>query len=272
MGRGSAAFVFKVDSNINISGSELKEIIKNKIMTNIRKPGNTDTGRGFINLNVGNTELPIQKMPEVYILEKEKKLISLYREYTSTYDKFDGIHRSETNDIYILYDLQNRLLILRTSDSGDANKLIKFFVNREDKIRFRPPNYVNDEIFFRWIITNAKNGRSKLPDPCKLQNIDGAYIKDFQDSDQLATTESLNIRTVEDLSEDNIYKQVKDVGERTYVKGKFLHERWMYSIRIYKNGKITLGKRPPNVEDNVFDGMFGVAFEEMENIYRFYSE
>jgi len=271
MGRGTAAFVFKLVSNL--TGHDLKEVIKTKILDHVYKPvENQETGRGFININVETPELSTLKIPEVYYFERDNKLISLYREYTSKYDKYDKKNRIEINDIYTLYDIQKRLLILRTSNASEVNKLCKIFDKCADGTHLRSPIYIDDEIFFRWVITNAKNGRENLPVSCKLQNIAGAYIKDFQDYDKYATTESIKIQSTEDLSEDGFYEPIKDKGDRTYINGIFLHERWSYGITIYKNGKVTLGKRPDGVEDIVFYSMFGVAFEEMENIYEFYSE
>ena len=92
----------------------------------------------------------------------------------------------------------------------------------------------------------------------------------MQDSNTYATTDSIAIHNIENISSDHFYEPVSEEGTRTYIKGRFNHSRWMYSITIYKNGKITLGAKPNNVEDYRFFSMFGVAFEEMENIYQSY--
>lgn len=268
MSRGTAAFVCKVESKL--SGSDLRNLIEKKILENVYKSNNVNEARrGYLNLNLETSESPSRKLPEFYYYEKENKLISIYREYTVAYDKYERINRPIINDIDTIYDIQKRLLIFRTSDTSTANKMIQMFNDRESSTLLRLPLYVQNEEFFRWIIINAKNGRDKLPPSCKLQNIDGVYIKDFQGTDKYATTESVRIKSIEDISEDSIYKPIKDQGERTYIKGNFLHARWTYRVTIYKNGKITLGSKPEGVDNYIFYGMFGIAFEEMENIFRY---
>lgn len=268
MARGSAAFIFKVESEL--SGSDLKEDIKNKIVKNAINPdNNNESKRGFMNLNVEPEDYVVER-PQFYFNEIENKLIALYREYTTKYDKYDGTTRTETNDINTLYDINKRILIFRTSYPSDVNKLIRIFSDSEKAIRLRSPRYIGNENFLRWVITNAKDGREKLPNPCKLENIEGVRVQNLQDSVTYATTESIAIHNVEDISSDHFYEPIKEEGTRPYIKGRFYHSRWMYSITIHNNGKITLGKRPDNVEDYHFFSMFGVAFEEMENIYQSY--
>lgn len=268
MARGTAAFIFKMESEL--SGSDLLKEIKNKVQQNVMNlDKNNHSKTGFMNLNVEPSDIMVER-PQIYFNEIENKLIALYREYRTKYDKYDDMTLAVPNDINILYDINKRLLIFRTSYSNDANKLIRIFSDSEAAIRLRNPSYTGNEGFFRWVITNAKTGRKKLPSPCKLQNIEGVYVKDLQDSSKYATTEHIAIQNVENISSDNFYGPIKEEGTRTYIKGRFLHSRWTYSITIYKNGKITLGKRPDEIEDYRFYSMFGVAFEEMENIYQSY--
>ena len=241
-----------------------------KILKNTINLDNNNASRlGFMNLNVEQDNYVVDR-PQIYFNEIENKLIALYREYTTKNDKYDGITRIETNDIFTLYDIDKRILIFRTSYPNEANKLIRIFSDSEKAIRLRSPRYIGDEMFLRWVITNAKDGRDKLPNPCKLKNIEGVRVQDLQDSGTYATTESIAIHNVENISSDSFYEHVKEEGTRPHIKGRFYHSRWMYSITIYNNGKITLGKRPDNVEDYNFFSMFGVAFEEMENIYLSY--
>ena len=268
MARGTAAFIFKVESEL--SGSDLLQEIKNKVQKNVMNlDNNNESKMGFMNLNVEPSDIIVER-PHIYFNEIENKLIALYREYTTKYDKYDDMTRAVPNDINVLYDINKRILIFRTSYSNDANKLVKIFSDSEKAIHLRSPKYIGDENFLRWVITNTKDGREKLPKPCKLENIEGVRVQDLQDSNTYATTDSIAIHNIENISSDHFYEPVSEEGTRTYIKGRFNHSRWMYLITIHKNGKITLGARPDNVEDHHFFSMFGVAFEEMENIYKSY--
>lgn len=268
MARGTAAYVFKIESKL--SGSDLLQEIKNKIVENaINLDSNDNSKRGFLNLNVEPNEIIVER-PKVYFIEKEKKLIACYREYTTKFDKYDQLPRTDTKDTDILYDIKKRILIFRTSYASEANKLIKIFSNLKNAIRLRNPSYIENEGFFRWLIINVKGGREKLPSPCKLINMEGVRVKDLHDSAKYATTESVAIQNIDDISSDRFYEPIKEEGTRPYIKGTFFHSRWSYPITIHKNGKITLGKRPDEIEDHHFYSMFGVAFEEMETIYKSY--
>lgn len=268
MGRGITAYVFKLESDLK--GNELEQTVLNTIIDNSVDEGIEKKHRkGFIDLNVEEHDFPVQR-PKLYYIEYNDKISAIYREYKEEYDKYDHEMRFSPKDINILYDSKKRVLIIRTSQSSDATKLLNMFDGLKGSIRFRQPTYTHKENFFRWVIDNSKDGRDKFPNPCKLENVEYVNVKDLVGSPNHSTTESVIVSSVEHISDDQVYRSLKNEGTRFSFKGNFLHSRWPYGITVYTNGKITLGKQPPKTDESNFTGMFSVAFEEMEHLYQAY--
>ncbi len=72
MARGSAAFIFKVESEL--SGSDLKKDIETKIVKNAINPDNkNESRRGFMNLNV-EPEDYVVGIPQIYFKSNSENL------------------------------------------------------------------------------------------------------------------------------------------------------------------------------------------------------
>lgn len=271
MGRGKAAYILKVISDLN--GTELKNKITSRINNNhIIESGNKKNRKGFRNLNINTENLPIEVQPHYFIDNSHSNLRAVYQEYQEDVDRYTGDVQYFPNYLDLLYDYNKRVLIVFSSNPVERDKILTFFNNAQGGLGFQQPRYSgrNVESFFRWLIANSKDGRDKFPPSCKLLNIEGAKVTRLDRSLRHSTSEIANLKSSGYLIDDHLYEQVVDEGIREHIKCIFMHSRLAFKTAIYNNGKINLSSRPPNIEDIKYFSLFPIIFEEMENLYDYY--
>lgn len=271
MGRGKAAYILKVISDLN--GADLKTDITTKIDAHhINESINKKNRKGFINLNTTTEEIS-GDIPKLYHLDVHSSIRAVYREYVEEVDKYTHDIQYSPVNIDLLYDYNKRVLIVFSSSPIERNKILKLFNNTQGSIHFQQPRYAdinNIEQFFRWLILNSKDHRDKFPQSCKLQNIEGVKVTKLERSARHSTSESASLLSVGHLIDDHLYEEVEDEGTREYIKCIFEHSRLAFKTSVYNNGKINLSSRPPNIDDGQYFSLFPIIFEEMENLYTYY--
>ena len=267
MGRGTSAYLFKIDSKL--SGKDLKKKIEEVISANqIQESSPKKQQKGFVNINLPDENSP-KEIPKLYFMESQDgRLTCRYRYYEEKIDRFAEEIIYNPKDTRILYDSKKRILICLTPYQYDASRVLKIFLGSGDGFTFKAPSYRGNEEFLRWLIDNEKSGRDKFPKPCKLMNIVKTKVIDLEDSTSHPTTESVYVQTTEHLSDDLIYREIEEEGVRDSIGCQFEHSKWVFELKIYRSGKVTLGSQPPNIEAKEFIGLFPIIFEELENLYK----
>ncbi|MDD1690629.1 MAG: hypothetical protein LUQ66_08220 [Methanoregula sp.] len=272
MGRGKAAYILKVESELN--GTELKTAIIDCINSHkIVESGNKKNRKGFRNINIDTENLGVP-IPEFYFRDiNHTSIQAVYQEYYEDIDRFSKDVQYRPMYLDITYDYHKRTLIIFNSSIVEVHKILSILNSCVGDMHFQPPNYANSanvEFFIRWLIENSKNHRDKFPPSCKLLSIEGTKVTDLDQSPTHSTSESANLKSSGDLADDHLYEQVKDEGLRDYIKCIFLHSRFAIKTYIYRNGKINLISRPPKITEQQYSSLFPIIFEEMENLYNFY--
>ena len=274
MGRGKAAYIFKVDSALN--GARLKEAITSCIVSHkIIETGTKKGRKGFKNINIPTEDTHTQ-IPEVYYRDNNQSSIrAVYQEYREEKDKYSQDIQYIPDYLDILYDYQKRNLIIFTSNLLELKKILALLNFDPREIDFKPPNYSNStnvEPFFRWLITTSKSNPEKFPPSCKLLNIEGTRVIHLEQSTRHSTSDTARLKSVGHLADDHLYEQVEDEGIRDYINCIFHHSRFAINTTIYNNGKINLASRPPKITDHQYFSLFPIIFEEMENLYNAFTD
>jgi hypothetical protein len=269
MGAGKAGFILKVISTK--TKTQLKQYFHEKINSNAYDGARDLTHRkGFINFNVAEPQLADTRPHVHYLYKSPEKLEALYREYIGQKIPFSDELSYRVVDTNVIIDFNKKTCIICSTTTAEVNKIIKLFFpeSDNDNVGFRKPIYVNDELFFRWLIDNSKNNRAVFPPSCKLTLVQDAKVKDIEDA--FSYTQTAKIGATEHLSDSELYTPIRHVGVRDSLFCFFTHSGVAIPVTVHRTGKITIRSRPEGIDDDQYYGIFSVVLEEMENLHRSY--
>jgi hypothetical protein len=269
MGAGKSGYILKVLSKK--SKTQLKEYFQERINSNFfDDKKNIAHRRGFINFNVEEPQLGDLRPKVYYLYKNPEKLEALYREFLGKRIPFSTDTSYSVVDTNVIIDFNKKTFLICSPLNSEVNKIIKIFFphDNDDIIGFRKPVYVNDELFFRWVINNSKTNRAVFPPSCKLTLVQDAKVKDIEEV--YSHTQTAKIGATEHLIDSELYEPIKDVGVRDSLICYFTHAKIAIPVNVHRFGKITIRSRPEGIDDAQYYGIYSVVFEEMENLHKSY--